>query len=78
MLPDRKRPEKGPGSLASHAGAEELVDLDDHGVRHEEIAPELRDQSRGQTEGGVAPIRGRDERRRVGDDFQRMVTSSRK
>ena len=58
--------------------AQKLVDLDEHEIGNDELAPQLRHESGSQSVRAVTTIRGGDERPRVGDDPQRASTSSRR
>jgi hypothetical protein len=57
---------------------QELIDLDDHRVRNDEIAPELRYELRRERMRLVTAIRRREQWAAVGDDLQRALTSSRR
>jgi hypothetical protein len=78
VLAGRDGSKERPRRHAVDPRTEELVDLDDHRPRDEQLAAELGDERRSEAVRTIAPVGGRDERPGVGDDLQREVTSSRR
>jgi hypothetical protein len=78
MLAGGERPEEQSRGSASDPRPEELVDLDDHGFRDQQIATELGDDARRQRMRPIPTIGRRDERPGVGDDPQLESTRSRR
>ena len=78
VLASRYRVEEEPRRVRADARAKELVDLDEYRVRYEEIASELADQGRRERVRLIAAVGGGDERARVGDDPQAVVTGARR
>lgn len=64
--------------VAADTSAQELIDLDDDGFGNDEVPPELRHELGRERVRAVAPVRRREQRTGVGDDFQRALTSSRR
>lgn len=62
--------------VRSYSGACELVDFDDHGFGHDEVATDLRDELGRERVCLVAPAQCCQQRPGVGYDFQRAVTIS--
>jgi hypothetical protein len=62
--------------MPSDARAQQLVDLDDHRLRNDEVSAELGHQARSEGVGLIPAVRRGDERPGVGDDPQRASTSS--
>ena len=60
----------------SYSGACELVDFDEHGFGHDEVATDLRDELGCERVCFVAPAQCCEQRSGVCDDFQRAATSS--
>jgi hypothetical protein len=78
VFPADERSEECTCRMWADASAEELIDLDNHRVRNEQLAPELGDERGREPVRAIAPIRRRDQRPGVGDESQRAVTSSRR
>ena len=78
MLANRYRVEEKPCRVRADARAKELVDLDEYRVRYEQIASELADECRSERVRLIAAVGGGDERARVGDDLQVVVTGARR
>lgn len=68
--------EEESGCVASDARAQQLVDLDDHGLGNDQSPAEFGHQADREGVGLVPAVRCGDERSRVGDDPQRASTSS--
>lgn len=64
--------------VCRHSGSQQLVDLDENEVGDNEVSSEFRHERCGQPVRPVATVRGSDERAGVGDDSQRISTSSRR
>ncbi len=78
MLPAGDRGEECARSMRADPGTKELIDLDQHEVGDEEVAPQLGDERGAERVSAVTPVRCGDERPGIADDLQRADTSSRK
>jgi hypothetical protein len=70
----RYRVEEEPRRVRADARAKELVDLDEHRVRYEQIASELGDECRSERVRLIAAVGSGDARARIDDDPQVAVT----
>lgn len=64
--------------MSADARAQQLIDLDDHRLGHEQLPAELGHQAGSERVRTVAAVRGGDERPGVGDDPQRALTGLRR
>jgi hypothetical protein len=78
VLADTQRPKEKTRGVAADPGAQQLIDLHDHGVAHDQISAEFGDEARGEAMRLVAPISGREQRSGVSDDVQRAGIGSRR
>lgn len=70
--------EEQAGGGAGDTRSEQLVDLDDDGLRDDEVSSQLGDEGRREQVGPVSAVGRGDERTRIGRDSQRTSTSSRR
>jgi hypothetical protein len=78
VLTSSERGEERTGRVATDTGTQELIDLDDHGLGHDQLSSELGDQAPGETMRTIARVRRGDEWAGVSDDSQRAWTRSRR
>ena len=78
VLASRYRVEEEPRRVRADARAKELVDLDEYGVRYEQISSELGDERGCERVRLIAAVGGGDERTCVDDDPQLVVTGARR
>ena len=76
MLAGVQRRQEQARGVGTDTGAQQLIDLDDHRARHDQIAAEAGDELGREAVRLVAPVRGRDQRPGVSDDPQRAETRS--
>ncbi len=76
MLARGERFEKQARCVVTHARAQQLIDLDDHGLRYKQVPTELGDQRGGETVDAIAAVGRGDQRARVRDDPQRVSMRS--
>ena len=75
MLTGREGREELPRGVGSHAGTQELIRLDGHRHRDQELTAQPGDELGRDPMGLVTPVRSREQRPGVGNDLQRAVTS---
>jgi hypothetical protein len=78
VLPGDERVEEEPRATRTDTRAKELIDLDHHRFRDNQLAPELADKRSGEPMRTVAAVRRGDERPGIGDDSQRAATCLRR
>jgi len=76
VLARGQRFQEQPGRVRANARAQQLVDLNDHRLGHDQLPAEFGNQARGEGVRFVTSVRRGDERAGVGDDPQRASTSS--
>jgi hypothetical protein len=76
VLAGGKRSEKQPRRRGRHARPQQLIHLDDDSFRDQEVPTELCNQCSGEGVRSIAAIGRRDQRARIGDDFQRVSIRS--
>lgn len=76
MLAGVQRREEQARSVRADPGAQQLIDLDNHGIWHDQPASQTSHELGGETVGPIASVGSRDQRSGVGDDPQRAETRS--
>ena len=76
VLARGERFEKQPRCVVTHTRAQQLIDLDDHGLRHKQVPTELGNQCGGEAVGAIAVVGRGDQRAGVRDDPQRVSMRS--